>query len=132
MLHFIQTKLRRICDNLWFGNKLFIFSKQGDISNKINDNKDGTQKSTHFCTEVELYNTTNILVRVFNIECRLFKVFFCLFALLLLLFFLFAQHNVNSDFLSFLVVIYFYSVYVLEMINVSRTACYELLNVQLS
>ena len=47
-------------------------------------------------------------------------------------FFLFAQHNVNSDFLSFLVVIYFYSVYMLEMINVSRTACYELLNVQLS
>lgn len=70
---------------------------------------------------MELCSTTNILVRVFNIECRLFKVFF----------FLFAQHNVNSDFLSFLVVIYFYSVYVLEMINVSRTACYEFLNVQL-
>lgn len=70
---------------------------------------------------MELCSTTNILVRVFNVECRLFKV----------VFFFFAQHNVNSDFLSFLVVIYFYSVYVLEMINVSRTAYYELLNVQL-
>ena len=53
MLDFIQTKLRWICDDLWFGNKLFIFSQQGDIWNK--SAKDLKQQQQRRYTEINSF-----------------------------------------------------------------------------